>query len=360
MRLIIAGGGTGGHLFCGIAVAEKLRELDSKATILFVGGERKLESEIVLSHGFKFERVCVLPLKGEGPREVLRGSLALVPAIYHSIKLIRRFKPNVIFGLGGFLSGPLVLAGIILRVKTAICEQNVIPGLTNRVLGHLVSRVFLSFEESEQFFPYSRLKLVGNPIREVFSEIRRDSNRSADLVRLLVLGGSQGSQTLNRLIPYAIATVKERCPKQVFVVHQAGTKDMEEVREYYKVLGIKAKVYDFIKDIAIEYSLADLVISRAGATTIAEICCMGKPSVMIPYPYAADNHQVLNARVMEKRGCSIVIEESNLSAIGLGEVLWDLIRDQEKREVMSQKAKGYARPNAAKAIVEELEELAGV
>jgi UDP-N-acetylglucosamine--N-acetylmuramyl-(pentapeptide) pyrophosphoryl-undecaprenol N-acetylglucosamine transferase len=350
-RLLIAGGGTGGHLFPGVAIAEELRAREPDADITFVGTKRGIEARVLPELGWKLELIEVSGLKTVGLAGAIRGMFRLPRALWQARRLIKRLAPDAVIGVGGYASGPVVLAARLRGIPTAICEQNSIPGLTNKLLGRFVRRVFVAFDGSRKFFAAKKVELVGNPVRrELAAQLASATTTADDKLHVLVSGGSLGAIAVNALAADALAKLaKERA---LAIVHQTGEKDLEPTRKRYADAGVDADCRAFIKDMAAAYTTADLVIGRAGATTVAELAIAGKPAVFIPYPFAADNHQVLNAAEMAERGAALMFEQSELTADKLADALRPLLADPAKRAAMGAAMKSLAKPGAAAAVVD--------
>jgi UDP-N-acetylglucosamine--N-acetylmuramyl-(pentapeptide) pyrophosphoryl-undecaprenol N-acetylglucosamine transferase len=351
-RMVIAGGGTGGHLFPGLAVA---RELEKRlpAEILFVVGRRRMESEILSRYGYPVASIDVEGLKGRGWKRGLAVFFKLPKGFFQSICVLREFKPRLVLGVGGYSSGPFCLASRCLGTPTAVHEQNSFPGLTNRLLSRFVDRVFISFEESREHFTGGSLVFTGNPVREeLFSKATRSVNGGRAFT-ILVLGGSQGARAVNEAFVEAV-TVLNKQGKYPDLIHQAGEADYDRLKRDYAEKGIPGEVVPFIQDMATAYARADLVVSRAGATTLSELAALGKPSILIPYPHAANQHQETNALALERAGGSEIIRQKELAGKGLARAITRLMDDRTALEEMGRRAKEQGRPEAAKAIVDQL------
>ncbi len=349
MRLIVAGGGTGGHLFPGLAVAREFLRRHEDARILFVGSRWGIESRVVPQTGFPLELLPIRGLKGRGLKGLLDGLYGIPLSLWRSRAIIRRFDPQCIIGLGGYASGPLLLAGRWRRIHCAVLEQNLRPGLTNRVLGRLVDRVFTSFRESVAYFPADKVVLAGTPVRwRELPEVERQPER----FHLLVFGGSAGARRINETVLGALACLGEAAAG-FRVTHQTGRADEQRVRQGYASLPCDAEVLPFIDRMDRAYAAADLVVCRAGASTLAELTLFGKPAVLIPYPYAAHDHQRLNALALVRAGAAAMIVERDLTASGLAETLRALRGDAARRRAMGEAAAGLGRGDAAERIVDE-------
>jgi UDP-N-acetylglucosamine--N-acetylmuramyl-(pentapeptide) pyrophosphoryl-undecaprenol N-acetylglucosamine transferase len=353
-RLLIAGGGTGGHLFPGVALAEELRAREPDAQIKFVGTRRGIEARVLPELGWDVEFIEVSGLKTVGTAGAVKGVFRLPKALWQARRIVKAFKPDAVIGVGGYASGPVVLAAKLRGIPTAICEQNSIPGLTNKMLGKLVRQVFLSFDESKRFFNAKKIVMSGNPVRrDLLQKLLATGAAAAprDSVSVLVVGGSQGAVAVNALAADALASLA-KAGLSLSIVHQTGEKDLEATSAKYKTAGVTADCRPFIKDMAAAYQDADLIIGRAGATTVAELAIAGKPAIFIPYPFAADNHQELNAREMADKGAALMFKQSELTAEKLADALRPLLADAAKRAEMGTAMKSLAKPTAAATVID--------
>ncbi|MFH0811994.1 MAG: undecaprenyldiphospho-muramoylpentapeptide beta-N-acetylglucosaminyltransferase [Pseudomonadota bacterium] len=351
MRIIISGGGTGGHLFPGVALAEEFQARDSKHWIIFVGTKKGIEQRIIPAMGYELKFISGTALLGSGPFQKLLGIVQFLIGLLQAIILIRTIKPDLVVGTGGYVSAPVILAAYLLGIKTAICEQNSVPGLTNRMLGRLVKNVFIAFEESCHFFPQEKTLLTGNPVRKEFLNTLHQQKKDRSNFCLLILGGSQGAHSINRAMVEALDTLTPHKDK-LAIIHQTGFQDFSWVKDAYREKLFQAEVSPFITGIASAYVCADLVISRAGALTITELLVCGKPSVLIPYPYAAYNHQEINAKTLVDQGAAHIILDKDLDRVKLGETILYFFHRPQELDVMGKKAQTLAQPEAAKTIVD--------
>ena len=357
MRLLIAGGGTGGHLFPGVALAEELRAREPEAAVRFVGTARGIEARVLPELGWDLVLIEVSGLKTVGALGALRGLVRLPRALWQSRRVVKEFRPDVVVGVGGYASGPVVLMARLMGVKTGILEQNSIAGFTNKLLGKLVHAVFLHFAETRRFFKAKKILMTGNPIRrEIRLALESGSGSgsgsgSRSELRLFAFGGSQGAQALNEIVADAAALLAAR-GVSLAIVHQTGAQNLEKTQERYARAGIEADVRAFIKDMAAEYRRADLVIARAGATTVAELGVVGRPAILVPYPFAADNHQEVNAREMAEAGAALMFRQSELTAEKLADTVAGLARDPQALSRMSAAMKALGKPRAAEAILD--------
>jgi UDP-N-acetylglucosamine--N-acetylmuramyl-(pentapeptide) pyrophosphoryl-undecaprenol N-acetylglucosamine transferase len=358
MRLLIAGGGTGGHLYPGLAVAEEVTSRPG-GEVHFVGTSRGLEARVVPAAGYSLELLEVTGLKRVGLSAFLRGLGRLPVALSRSLAIVRRFRPDVVLGVGGYASGPVVLAAALARYPTAIQEQNSVPGFTNRTLGRLVRAAFVAFPEAQAFFPSRKVVPVGNPVRRRFVEAAAAA-RSDGAGGILVVGGSQGARAVNDLVLGAAELLSARSALPP-VVHQTGPADADRCAQRYRDLGLadRITVRPFIEDMAGALSGAALVVGRAGALTLAELAIVGRPAILIPLPTAADDHQTRNAQSFSRSGAALVLPERETTAARLADALADLLADPARRRAMAQAMTALARPTAARDIVDRLETLRG-
>ena len=362
MRLLIAGGGTGGHLFPGLALAEEVKTRHPRNEVLFVGSPRGIEVRAVPKAGFQLELIDVGPIKRQGFAGSLKGILALPRALAQSIAILRRFDPDVVFGVGGYASGPLVMAAFLLGIPRAIQEQNALPGFTNKSLGRFAQAIFIAFDEARPFFPPARTHLIGNPIRRAFLDNFLHTREPEERFSLLVTGGSQGAHVLNLRVVEALELLAPELGPKLRVRHQTGTKDAAEIAARYARLaptGLLAEASAFIDDMALAYASADLLVCRAGATTIAELTVCKKPAILVPFPFAADDHQTVNARALVKTGAAVLLPEGELTGQRLADEIRALAFDRERLKKMSRQSALLGRPEAAREIADVCVSLCG-
>lgn len=359
IRLVITGGGTGGHLFPGVAVAEAILAERPGSKVLFIGTDRQVDSRVLGNRPFASTAIKCQGLKGQSLRRRLAALWQLPLAVGRARKILKKFRPDLVLGVGGYVTGPVVAAAWLAGIPTCIHEQNSVPGLANRWLGKIASRIFISLPGSEKFFPAGRTKLTGNPVRAEILAAGREvrSERDAGGLTLLVLGGSQGAHRLNQLVLEGLVARKGELPANFRVIHQTGRQDEAQVRDGYQEHGIPARVGAFFDDMAGLYRQADLLVSRAGATSLAELCVMGRPAILLPYPYAADNHQEYNARQVVDRGGALLFKESGVTAEKLGGEIIRLLEDGPRLHRMGERAREAAYPEATANIVQECLEL---
>lgn len=357
-RIMVAGGGTGGHLFPGLAVVEELRRRVPDLEVRFVGTARGIEARILPKRGEMLDLLEVTPLKGQGLGARIKSFGRVLPAMRNASALMRAFDPDLVLGVGGYASGPVLLAASLAGRPTAILEQNAHVGMTNRMLARFVDRAYLSFPQTASIFGERKSRLTGNPVRHEFVRHARlalaDPEGFESRARtVLVLGGSQGARKLNEEVPRALAGAR-LASHGLQVVHQTGEAMRDQVESTYAGLGISARVVTFIDDMARAYSNAALVIARAGATTLAELCAIGRPSILIPFPFAADDHQAKNAEALQAQGAAICIREAELVAEELAVAVDELLENPTKRSAMARAAREHGRPDAAATIVDDM------
>ena len=352
MRVIITGGGTGGHLFPGIALGAALKKKDQGAEILFIGTKRQLDQDALADYDFRRASISCMGLKGKGWLQRLQSAASLPGAVSEAGRIIKKFKPDLVFGVGGYVTGPVLLAAKLLSVPTGIHEQNSVPGLANRIISRFVDRVFISIPGP--MFPEKKPVLAGNPVREEILEAAELLKRPpGDSRQILVLGGSLGAHRVNELLIEAMSIVTQKEGLAVRVIHQTGSSDEQMVRQGYGEIGVQAEVAPFFKDMAALYRKADLVVARAGATTLAELAVMGLPALLIPYPYAADDHQAKNAGYYVSGGGAVMYREGNLSGEQLARAMIDLLRNEKELQAMAGNMKKMGRPEATRLIVDD-------
>ncbi len=356
--MIIAGGGTGGHLFPGIAIAEEVLGRNPLNRVLFIGTERGLEKKILGRMGYSLQFLKIEGLKGRGALQTAAALLKIPRSLVASFRIIRDFCPDIVIGVGGYASGPAVLAARLMGVKTAIAEQNAFPGLTNRILGRFAEKIFLAFSASKQWFPAGRTRVTGNPIRAAFFEEKTEDRKKDRRFTLLIFGGSQGAHAINRIVSEALDDLLP-LKEQLRFIHQTGEKDREIVAAAYLERGMEAEVSPFIVDMAAAYRSADLLVCRAGATSIAEITAGGKAAILIPFPFAAADHQTKNAEVLAGAGAAEMIPERELNGRRLAEAIERIYRDPGAVRRMEAAAAALGNRRAAADIVDACLDLIG-
>ena len=355
MRLLIAGGGTGGHLYPGIALAEEVKTRHPRNEVLFVGSARGLEAKVVPASGFQLELIDVGPLKRQGFFGLVKGLAQLPRSLWQSVRILKAFDPDVVVGVGGYSSGPVVMAAWMLRIPTAIQEQNALAGFTNRTLGRFVRACFVAFEEARAQFPPRKTHLIGNPIRRAFLDNYLHTKAPGPRLSILVTGGSQGAHALNERVIEAVELLAPEMGARLAITHQTGTKDEAAIAARYQKLaatGLQARAAAFIDDMSAAYAGTDLLVCRAGATTIAELTVCKKPAVLVPFPFAADDHQTVNARSLVAAGAAILFAEKDLTAQKLADELRRLEGNRDLLKKMSRASGLLGRPEAAREIAD--------
>ena len=359
MRVVIAGGGTGGHLFPGLAVARALKARFPDSQISFAGTATGIEARVIPSTEFALDLIRSAGLKGKSLVARARGA-ALVPVSgVDAWRLISRRRPDVVIGVGGYSSGPVVAVAAMRGIPTMVLEQNAVPGMTNRLLAWFVGRVGVTYDASLKYFG-AKAFVSGNPVRREFLEVDDDPSHDAAInasrVRVLVFGGSQGAHAINVAMVEAAPRLAEAAETLDFVC-QTGTRDFEMVRAAFERHGVQGRVERFIDAMDREMKAAGLVVSRAGATTLAEVTAAGRPSILIPLPTATDDHQRHNARALEKAGAAELMDQGDLTGERLAGRIIELAGDRALRRRMSAAARQLARPRAAEDIVDAVVEL---
>lgn len=353
MRVIFAGGGTGGHLFPGLAVAREFQRRDEKVEILFVGTEQGIEYRVLPKEGFKLATLTIKGIKGRGARGIMDALYGVPASLCRSLKIIRQFRPDCVIGLGGYASGPLLLAAKLKKVRSAIMEQNLRPGFTNKLLGRWVDCVFTAYPESAGYFPGARVVECGNPVR--WRQLPR-INRGAKF-SLLVFGGSAGARRINFAVIETLKLLTDLSP-ELFITHQTGQADFAAIKTAYATLPFEAEITPFIDRMDEAYARADLVLCRAGATTLAELAVFGKAAILVPFPYAIYDHQRSNAESLQARGAAEMILDQELSGARLAARIRSYFNDPGALTRMAAAARALGRPDAAARIVEECYALA--
>ena len=363
MRILIAGGGTGGHLYPGIALARELLRRDPAAQVSFVGTAQGIEARVVPREGFELDLIHVAGLKGKSRAERAIGFGLLPIAALDSWRVVARRRPDVVVGVGGFASGPVLAVAALFGYPTMLLEQNALPGITNRLLARVVKAAAVNFEAALAYFPRTGF-VAGNPVRPEFfpaqnEEANDRTNRLRDAAQVLAFGGSQGSHAINVAVVAAAAGLAASGVRVTFA-HQTGERDLDLVRAAYQRAGVEARVEAYIYEIDREMKAADLVIARSGATTLSELAASGTPSILVPLPNSTDDHQRRNADVVAAAGAAVVIEERDLPGGALERTLRELVSDPERRTRMSAAARRLARPDAAARIADRVEQLAAL
>ncbi len=356
MKVLIAAGGTGGHIYPGIAVAKEIIRRDGgKSKVLFVGTARGLETKIVPENGFQLSLINSAGLKSVGFAGKIKGLIILPKSFLEARRLIKEFQPDVVVGAGGYVTGSVLLTASLMRIPTLVMDSNALPGFTNRRLAPFVTKAALSFEEAVKFFGKKGV-VTGNPVRREFFDIQPKAR--GEKINLLIFGGSQGARAINTAMVDVLGNLQNYKDK-LQITHQTGELDFETVRRSYAENDWQtADIRRYISDMVSQFAETDLIICRAGATTCAEVAAAGKAALMIPLPTAADDHQRKNAEALVNQGAARMILQKDLSRESLAKEIIDLIESPEKITAMEKAAKKLAKADAAEVTVDIIENLA--
>ena len=336
MRVVIAAGGTGGHMYPAIAYAKAFQRHDPDGHLLFVGAGKTVERNILSQEGFPVESIQVEGLVGKSLRNMLRALWLLPQSLLQAIHILRSSKPDLVIGTGGYFSPPVVFAAWLLRIPRVILEPNAMPGLANRVLGPLANRIFLAFDSAKSFFSPSKVQVIGTPIRQAFV-LDHPPALPQQVRHLLIFGGSQGAQVINSAVLEALER-SEVLRDSMTLTHQTGTDDYERVQQGYERQGVQADVRPFLFDMPQELAKADLVVCRAGASTLAELAAYGKVGILIPFAQATHNHQEMNARSMVKAGAARMLRQADLNGQTLAKEIEAMMQDIPALQRMARKS----------------------
>jgi len=353
MRAILAGGGTGGHVIPALAIANQLKK-SYDAEVLFIGTARGIENRLVPAAGFPLQLVRVGALKNVSLTTRLKTAFDLPRAVWDAGRMLNEFAPDVVIGVGGYASGPAMLAAIVKHIPTLAFEPNVVPGFANRMVARFVSGAAVHFEETAEYFRHA--EVTGVPVRQAFFEI---APKRGGTPTVLVFGGSQGAHAINQVVMDSATELQTRIPG-IHIVHQTGERDYNDAQAAYANLGDSVEVHRFIDDMPGSFARASLLICRSGASTVAEVTAAGKPAVFVPFPRAADDHQRVNAQALERAGAAVVVEETKLERVWLADTIAALLGDPGRLQRMSAAARSLAHPDAAHDITEMAARLAGV
>jgi UDP-N-acetylglucosamine--N-acetylmuramyl-(pentapeptide) pyrophosphoryl-undecaprenol N-acetylglucosamine transferase len=361
MRAILAGGGTGGHVIPALAIANELKK-SYGAQVLFIGTARGIENRLVPAAGYPLQLVRVGALKNVSLTTRAKTAFDLPRAVWDAGRMLNEFAPDVVIGVGGYASGPAMLAAVVKHIPTLAFEPNVVPGFANRMVARFVSGAAVHFEETAKYFRHA--EVTGVPVRQAFFEIAGSGNtKRGGTPTLLVFGGSQGAHAINEAMIRCLPELRRQAPG-IHIIHQTGERDYNDALAAYRgwtsASGEAAEVFKFIEDMPAAFARADLVVCRSGASTVAEITAAAKPAVFVPFPRAADDHQRVNAEVLAREGAAVVVEESKLEGVWLAETIAALLGDPRRLELMSATARGLAHPQAARDIAAMAARLAGI
>jgi len=358
LRIVIAGGGTGGHLFPGIALTEEFVSVNPETEILFISAGNMLEKSVLSKTKFQRRWIAAEGIKGKGLIKKIISVIKIPKGIFESISILKKFNPKLIIGMGSYSSGPVIVAARLLGINIVVCEQNIVMGATNRILSHFADRIYVSSEETKIKNNNYKLCFTGNPIRKNFfrktckhtDESEHNGNKK-NLFTIFVTGGSQGANRINTVVADAAKKLKNK--NNLMFIHQTGAADESWVKEAYNKNNIPCIVKSFFDDMNQMYSRADIVIARAGATTVAEITSLGKCSILIPYPFAADNHQKLNAQSLADKNAAEIIQQKDLNATLLAKRIEYYVSNKDAILSTESRAKKLGKPKAAEDIVKD-------
>lgn len=354
MKIMIAGGGTGGHIYPGIAIAKKIKEIKPDCDILFIGTNSGLEKKIVPKEGFDIKFITVEGLNKKFSIKTIGSAFKAVKGYVQSSKIIKSFKPDIVVGTGGYVCGPLVLSAHMHKIPTVIHEQNAFPGITNKILSRFVDKIAITYKESNKYFPQSKVIYTGNPVRsEILNVDKKSARNSFGFTEkgnvILIVGGSRGAKNINNAIVNIADDLKKFNMQVLFIT---GENEYDRIIGEFKSRGINTngsnfKVYPYIYNMQEALGACDMIITRAGATILSEITVLGIPAIIVPSPYVANNHQEYNAKVLEKNGAGLIVHENELSTSKLIESIKEIMFDKEKYNLMCKKSRELSRVNAA-------------
>ena len=354
MKIIIVGGGTGGHLFPGIAIAREFQKRDPKIKILFVGTRRGIEYKVLPKENFELKTILSSGLKGKISWRTLIALVEIPIAFLQSLWVLINFRPKLVLGVGGYVTGPFVLMAWLLRIPTAIQEQNSMPGMTNRILGRIVDKIFVTFEKSKKHFPEKKIEVTGNPIREEYYEAK--VRRKESQFNVLIFGGSKGASSINRAMVEALDFLSED-KNSLHFIHQTGEEQFKTVKKSYRSKNVSADVSKFIFNMADDYRRSNLVICRAGASTLAEIAACGRAAILVPYPFAANNHQQLNAEYLVEQRAALMVKDCDLSGKKIAELIKKMMHQPNLLQEIEKVSAAMAKKDAGKKVVDLCYEL---
>jgi UDP-N-acetylglucosamine--N-acetylmuramyl-(pentapeptide) pyrophosphoryl-undecaprenol N-acetylglucosamine transferase len=362
MRAILAGGGTGGHVIPALAIANELKK-SYGAEVLFIGTARGIENRLVPAAGYPLQLVRVGALKNVSLMRRAKTAFDLPRAVWSAGRMLNEFAPDVVIGVGGYASGPAMLAAVVKHIPTLAFEPNVVPGFANRAVARFVSGAAVHFEETAKYFRHA--EVTGVPVRQAFFEIPalEVNKKRGGAPTVLVFGGSQGAHAINEAMIRCLPELRRQAPG-IHIIHQTGERDYNDALAAYQSListaGESAEVFKFIEDMPAAFARADLLVCRSGASTVAEITAAGKPAIFVPFPRAADDHQRVNAEALARSGAAVVVEESKLEGVWLAETIAALLGDSSRLVRMSEAARELAHPNAARDIAAMAVRVAGI
>lgn len=350
--IVIAGGGTGGHLFPGITIAREFVDREPGNRVLFISTGNEIEKKALARAGFPLRTIRAAGIKGRGLWNQIKSMFIIPVGIIQAVFLMKAFQPDLVIGMGSYSAGPVVMGAFLMRIGIVLHEQNILPGITNRILSYFAKRIYISFEDTRSNFNLRKLRITGNPVGRDLLDLKSRRPGEHNRFSILVLGGSQGAHNLNLSVLECLNELEEK--DKYFFIHQTGEKDERTVREAFDKSGVNGDIRPFFSDMAGQYERTDMMICRSGATTVAEITATGKPAIFVPFPFAADNHQVLNARSLSDKGAAETILEKDLD----GKLLADRIEYYRTHPTalkqMAERAKALGKPRAAAHIVDDI------
>ena len=357
LKVVVAGGGTGGHLFPGIAIAGEFAVRNPQSRVLFVGAGRPFEKDALARAGYPQRTIAIEGIKGRGWWAKARAAMKIPGALFRSAGILAEVQADLVVGVGGYAAGPVALAAWIKGIPVVLCEQNTVPGITNRMLFPIAKRVYVSFENTRGKIDPLKKRITGNPIRQQILDASIHEAKEKNTFTILIVGGSQGAHAINLAVMDALPRLRQR--RKIHVAHQTGAEDQDQVVDAYAKAGMNAEVKAFFHDMASRYSRADLVVCRAGATTVAELTALGKPALFIPYPFAADNHQEHNARALVDQGAAEMVLERELTGVDLARRLDAWADEPDLLAAMASTSRMLGKPDAARSIVDDCYQLVG-
>ncbi len=364
MNVVLAAGGTGGHLYPAIALAREFQRAVPNTSVLFIGTSRGLEGKVLAHERLPLQLITARPFMGGGLGKAVWSLVALPAGVWQSLRVLRRQRASLVLGIGGYTSPPVLLGAALLGIPRAIVEPNAYPGLANRLLGPIVHRVFVAFEDTTRYFGKTKVRMAGTPLRREFVEGRREPEGTPVAGRartVLVFGGSQGAHAINTAMVEAAPRFATSAALQgVRVIHQTGEAEFDRVQAAYVAAGFQATVVPFLYDMPRVLQSADLVVSRAGAVSVAELTACGKPAILVPLPQAIYQHQERNAQVLERAGAAVVLSQESLTGRRLADTIEALLEDEPRLGTMRERSRHLGRTDAAGKIVRECCSLAGV
>ena len=355
LRIVISGGGTGGHIYPAIAIAKEVMQLKPEAEVIFIGGKGRRESTIVPKFGFDFVPILVEGFPRRMSTRWFKVAFKVPMGLVKSLIVLRHFSPRVVIGTGGYVCGPVLLSALLLNMPILIQEQNAMPGITNRIMGRWADEIHIPFLAAARFFPSGRTKVTGNPVRPEIAAAKASAGEreklglEKDRLTISFLGGSQGASSINAAAVGALKRLVRFAPR-LQIIHQTGEPDFPTIKKSYDELPFVTVVQPYFDTIEDVYAATDLVVCRSGGMTVAEITVRGLPAILIPYPFAAGDEQTFNAQALERSGAAVMIQNGQLTGERLADVLTSLIQDKERLSEMAEKSRSLGRPEAAREI----------